>query len=143
MNVEKLINEKIDLLVDQLSINEASFNILDSVIENFINEDSKKRKKDKKKSTTTKDNTKFMKKLGVDAKDSYDKSKLKSVSELLSDPKINGAEIARQLWGLTPDEEDSGRSLFSKKRRAFVDDSGHKYGFTPIEVNKLYSILTM
>ncbi len=145
MDLKELINNKIDLVIEQASISESYFNVLDSVIDNFICESSKskKRKKKKNKPSENKDNTKFLKKIGVDSKDSYDKSKLKSVSELLSDPKINGAEIARQLWNLTPDEEDSGRSLFSKKRRSFVDDSGHKYGFTPVEVNKLYSILTV
>jgi hypothetical protein len=67
--------------------------------------------------------------------------KSKQVKNMLKDPKINHAEIMRQLWHPKANEEDTYRSLFSKKLRGVPNDDGTPYHFTPDEIIKIYAIL--
>jgi hypothetical protein len=47
----------------------------------------------------------------------------------------------RQLWHPKANEEDTYRSLFSKKLRGALNDDGYSYHFTPNEITKIFSIL--
>lgn len=61
----------------------------------------------------------------------------------LKDPKnaVNCAEIMRQLWNPSPEEEDTKRGEFYKKRDGAINkDSGARYSFTDEEINALYRI---
>ena len=65
------------------------------------------------------------------------------VIQWLKDPKnaVNGAEIMRQLWHPSPEEEDTKRGEFYKKRDGAINqDSGARYSFSDEEINALYRI---
>lgn len=63
------------------------------------------------------------------------------IVKILKDPKINHAEIMRQLWHPSPSEEDTYRSLFSKKLRGMTNANNSPYRFTQDEIGKIFSIL--
>lgn len=63
----------------------------------------------------------------------------KLLKQMLQDPKINQAEIMRQLWH--PEDEDAARSKFSKKVRGALNDDGVPYDFTDDEKTELFKIL--
>lgn len=75
------------------------------------------------------------------SKKKYDVKKYNQVKSMLKDPKVNHAEVMRQLWDPTPGEEDTYRSLFSKKLRGVSNDNGTNYHFTPQEITRIFSIL--
>lgn len=65
------------------------------------------------------------------------------VIKWLKDPNnaVNGAEIMRQLWNPSPEEEDTKRDEFYKKRDGAINkDSGARYSFSDEEINTLYRI---
>lgn len=65
------------------------------------------------------------------------------VIQWLKDPAnaVNGAEIMRQLWHPSPEEEDTKRGEFYKKRDGAINqDSGARYSFSDEEINALYRI---
>lgn len=69
-------------------------------------------------------------------------SKRKSVMNMLKDTKFNHAELARNLWHpKDKGEEDTYRSLFSKKANGTPDNDGAIRHFDDEEINKLYQIL--
>lgn len=54
---------------------------------------------------------------------------------------VNCAEIMRQLWHPSPEEEDTKRGEFYKKRDGAINkESGARYSFTDAEINQLYRI---
>ena len=65
------------------------------------------------------------------------------VLKWLRDPKqaVNCAEIMRQLWNPSPQDEDTKRGEFYKKRDGAINkQSGARYSFTDEEINQLYRI---
>ena len=65
------------------------------------------------------------------------------VIQWLKDPAnaVNCAEIMRQLWHPAPEEEDTKRGEFYKKRDGAINqDSGARYSFSDEEINALYRI---
>jgi len=65
------------------------------------------------------------------------------VIQWLKDPKnaVNGAEIMRQLWHPSPEDEDTKRGEFYKKRDGAINkDTGARYSFSDEEINALYRI---
>ena len=63
------------------------------------------------------------------------------VIKWLKDPATNCAEIMRQLWNPSPEEEDTKRGEFYKKRDGAINkDSGARYSFSDDEINALYRI---
>lgn len=69
-------------------------------------------------------------------------NKYKSVMRSLKDDGINKADLMRSLWHpKDQSEEDTGRSLFSKKANGKPDADGAIRKFTPTEVNKLYDLI--
>ena len=69
-------------------------------------------------------------------------NKRKSVMNLLKDDKFNHAELARHLWHPKDQgEEDTCRSLFSKKATGKPDADGAVRSFSDDEINKLYELL--
>ena len=73
---------------------------------------------------------------------SIDAGKNADVINWLKNDQENNASAMRELWPdkcRTKEDEDSARSLFSKKKRG-EDSTGKKYSFTPKEFHKLYSI---
>ena len=61
---------------------------------------------------------------------------------MLKDTKFNHAELARNLWHpKDKGEEDTYRSLFSKKANGTPDNDGAIRHFDDEEINKLYQIL--
>lgn len=69
-------------------------------------------------------------------------NKRKSVMNLLKDDKFNHAELARHLWHPKDQgEEDTYRSLFSKKATGKPDADGAVRSFSDEEINKLYELL--
>lgn len=69
-------------------------------------------------------------------------SKRKAVMNMLKDTKFNYAELARNLWHpKDKGEEDTYRSLFSKKANGTPDNDGAIRHFDDEEINKLYQIL--
>lgn len=93
--------------------------VRDTINSSFLNEDEEK-KKDK------------------DVKDSQS---YKEMITMLDDPRTNEAEVMRQLWDPSPDEEDAKRSLFSKKKNGKLNDDGVPYSFDEREVSKIISII--
>lgn len=73
------------------------------------------------------------------SKSHSDKNNDKLLKQMLQDPKVNQAEIMRQLWH--PEDEDAKRSEFSKKVRGAKNDNGSRYDFTDDEKTKLFKIL--
>ena len=68
-------------------------------------------------------------------------SKRAIVINWLKKNSVNDAAIMRMLWHPSPDEEDSMRSEFYKKRDGAINkDSGARYSFSDEEINQLYSI---
>ena len=54
---------------------------------------------------------------------------------------VNCAEIMRQLWHPSPEDEDTKRGEFYKKRDGAINkDTGARYYFTDEEINTLYRI---
>lgn len=69
-------------------------------------------------------------------------TKRKAVMNMLKDTKFNHAELARNLWHpKDKSEEDTYRSLFSKKANGTPDNDGAIRHFTEEEINQLYQIL--
>ena len=69
-------------------------------------------------------------------------NKRQSVMNLLKDDKFNHAELARHLWHPKDQgEEDTYRSLFSKKATGKPDSDGAVRRFNDDEINKLYELL--
>ena len=65
------------------------------------------------------------------------------VLKWLRDPSqaVNCAEIMRQLWNPSPQDEDTKRGEFYKKRDGAINkQSGARYSFTDEEINQLYRI---
>lgn len=65
------------------------------------------------------------------------------VIQWLKDPAnaVNGAEIMRQLWHPSPEDEDTKRGEFYKKRDGAINkDTGARYSFSDEEINALYRI---
>ena len=63
------------------------------------------------------------------------------VIKWLRDPQVNCAEIMRQLWNPTPEDEDTKRGEFYKKRDGKINkDTGARYSFSEEEINTLYRI---
>ena len=65
------------------------------------------------------------------------------VIKWLKDPNnaVNCAEIMRQLWNPSPEDEDTKRGEFYKKRDGAINkDSGARYSFSDEEINTLYRI---
>ena len=59
----------------------------------------------------------------------------------LKKPSVNCAEIMRQLWHPSPEEEDTKRGEFYKKRDGAINkDTGARYYFDDAEINELYRI---
>lgn len=59
----------------------------------------------------------------------------------LRDPSVNCAEIMRLLWHPEPEDEDTKRGEFYKKRDGAINkDSGARYSFSDEEINSLYKI---
>ncbi len=68
-------------------------------------------------------------------------SKRAIVIRWLRDPSVNCAEIMRLLWHPAPEDEDTKRGEFYKKRDGAINkDSGARYSFTDDEINSLYKI---
>lgn len=68
--------------------------------------------------------------------------KRKAVMNMLKDGKYNHAELARKLWHpKDKSEEDTYRSLFSKKATGTPDSDGAVRHFDDNEINKLYELL--
>lgn len=68
--------------------------------------------------------------------------KRKAVMNMLKDGKYNHAELARKLWHpKDKGEEDTYRSLFSKKATGAADSDGAVRHFDDSEINKLYELL--
>lgn len=70
-----------------------------------------------------------------------DDSKRKSVMTMLRDGKYNHAELMRELWHPQAEDEDTLRSLFSKKATGKPDADGAVRSFTEEEINRLYELL--
>lgn len=71
-----------------------------------------------------------------------DDSKRKSVMTMLRDDKYNHAELMRELWHpSSQEEEDTLRSLFSKCATGTPDADGAVRSFSEEEINKLYELL--
>lgn len=70
-----------------------------------------------------------------------DDSKRKAVMTMLRDNKYNHAELMRNLWHPSADEEDALRSLFSKKATGTPDADGAVRSFDDEEINRLYELL--
>jgi hypothetical protein len=64
------------------------------------------------------------------------KRKGEQVVDAIKNKLINGAEIARELWNPSKEEEDGARSLLSKKTRG--EDGRH---FTNQEINKAFNVI--
>lgn len=64
-------------------------------------------------------------------------SKTRSVLKWLKTDQENNAAIVRELW--PEKDEDSARSLFSKKLRG-EDSTGKKYSFTEDEITHMYNM---
>ena len=63
------------------------------------------------------------------------------VIKWLRDPSVNCAEIMRLLWHPAPEDEDTKRGEFYKKRDGAINkDSGARYSFSDEEINSLYKI---
>ena len=63
------------------------------------------------------------------------------VIKWLRDPSVNCAEIMRQLWNPSPEDEDTKRGEFYKKRDGAINkQTKARYSFTDEEINKLYMI---
>lgn len=106
------------------------------------NEKKSKKDKDSKESKEKKSSKK--KKDSKDDKKSKEnqhsnKNSDKLLKQMLQDPKVNQAEIMRQLWH--PEDEDAARSKFSKKVRGALNDDGVPYDFTDDEKTELFKIL--
>lgn len=68
--------------------------------------------------------------------------KRKAVMNMLKDGKYNHAELARKLWHpKDKSEEDTYRSLFSKKATGTPDSDGAVRNFDDGEITKLYELL--
>ena len=68
-------------------------------------------------------------------------SKRATVIRWLRDPSVNCAEIMRLLWDPAPEDEDTKRGEFYKKRDGAINkDSGARYSFSDEEINSLYKI---
>lgn len=68
--------------------------------------------------------------------------KRKAVMSMLKDDKYNHAELMRHIYHpKDKSEEDTYRSLFSKKATGKPDANGAIRHFTDEEVNKLYELL--
>lgn len=69
--------------------------------------------------------------------DKYDSGKRESVMKWLDSAQELHSVLSYELW---PDkDEDSARSLFSKKYRG-EDNNGKHYEFDPQEINRLYNL---
>lgn len=68
------------------------------------------------------------------------KNTRKIVIDWLKNPKTNCAEIMRELWHPTKEEEDAKRSFFYKCRDGKLNDAGVPYRFSDKEINRLNSI---
>lgn len=63
------------------------------------------------------------------------------VIKWLKDPSVNCAEIMRQLWNPSPEDEDTKRGEFYKKRDGAINkQTKARYSFSDDEINTLYMI---
>lgn len=118
--IDKNIRNKIDSIIYE-KINEA---ILYNKIHNIVFEEISKCKKT------------------LISEDSESDTKRKSVMKMLKDNKYNHAELMRKLYHpKDKKEEDTYRSLFSKKFSGKPDYNGVVRQFDDDEIKKLYNIL--
>ena len=85
---------------------------------------------------------KYANHLITEAKNDDVDMKRKAVMNMLKDDKFNHAELMRHIYHpRDKGEEDTYRSLFSKKATGKPDADGSVRHFTDQEINKLYELL--
>lgn len=137
-NLNKIINESIDSVIQEKKINSIINNainekILYSVVKQMVEDKIYEQiKKELSEKVLNED----------EEQDIEDSNKYKSVMKSLKDRGINKADLMRALWHpKDKSEEDTGRSLFSKKANGTPDNDGAVRKFTSSEINKLYDLI--
>lgn len=120
-------NKKIRNIIDECIRTEITKIFIKENIKNIVNEEINKYIKSKINEENDNNNS---------------DTKRKAVMTMLKDTKFNHAELARNLWHpKDQSEEDTYRSLFSKKANGTPDNDGAVRHFTDNEINQLYQIL--
>lgn len=111
--IQRLVNESIDSQIQKNKKKQIK-TIVENVIRDYINEDKEKESN----------------------------SKRRAVMTALKDKKYNHAELMRKLYHpKDKSEEDTFRSLFSKKATGNPDADGAVRKFDDDEINKLYQFI--
>lgn len=119
---DKLIQEKIDKVVDQyiaeMKLRAVIREMISEKINRYLCED------DNEKSKSSNDNMEI---------------KRNTVTSLLKNDVVKNSQFAYKIW---PDmDEDTARSLFSKKVNGEPDNDGVVRKFTDEEISQLYELL--
>lgn len=157
LQVESIVREELTNVVKRKMVEEAVSEAIADFLYEFIDEKGKSTDKWDSHETKTDDmpekederSTERRRRKLDRSKDSSNSHKqddfgkrYRSVMKSLQDDAITKSDIMRQLWHPKDQkDDDTKRSLFSKKANGTPDDDGFVRHFTTAEINRLYDII--